>query len=170
MNSFTAENNQAPEMQQNLELLKGIPFFSYFPAKAMKLLAFLAERARLSPGDVLFEEGDDHGRAYLILSGQLNLLKQKNNEKDVIQHYGEGDFLGSFSLLGAIPALFTLQAATETTVLTINRKQFSKILEQFPETTKLSLAALLQELHHWERTNIHKAAACCLSRTGATVL
>jgi CRP-like cAMP-binding protein len=170
MSSYTAENNQVPEMQQNLELLKETPFFSYFPEKAMKLLAFLAERAQLSPGDTLFEEGDDHGRAYLILSGQLTLLKQKDNEKVVVQRYGEGDFLGSLSLLGALPALFTLQAATETTVLTIDRKQFSKILEQFPETTKLSLKALLKELHQWERMNIHEAAACCLSRMGATVL
>ena len=43
--------------------------------------------------------------------------------------------------------------------MTINRKQFSKILEQFPETTKLSLKALLKELHQWERKNIHEAAA-----------
>jgi CRP-like cAMP-binding protein len=170
MNSHTAENNQAPVMQQNLELLKEIPFFSYFPGKAMKLIAFLAERVKLSPDEVLFEEGDDYGRAYLILSGQLALMKKNDSEKAVIRHYAEGNFLGSISLLGAMPALFTLKAETETTVLTINRKQFSKILEQFPETTKLSLTALLNELHHWERKNIHQAAACCLSRTGVTVL
>ena len=63
-------------MQQNLELLKDVHLFSNFPGKAMKLLAFLAERAQFFPGDVLFEEGDDYGRAYLILSGQLTLLKQ----------------------------------------------------------------------------------------------
>jgi CRP/FNR family cyclic AMP-dependent transcriptional regulator len=170
MNSSTAENNQAPEMQQNLELLKDVQLFSYFPDKALKLLAFLAERAHLSQGDILFEEGDDHGRAYLILSGQLNLLKQYDDKEVRVQRYAEGDFLGSFSLLGAMPALFTLQAATQATVLIINRKQFSKILEQFPETTKLSLKALLQELHQWERKNIHQAEACCLRRTGATVL
>jgi CRP/FNR family cyclic AMP-dependent transcriptional regulator len=170
MNSYTAENNQVPEMQQNLELLKNVHLFSNFPSKALKLIAFLAERAQLSQGDILFEEGDDHGRAYLILSGQLTLLKQYDDKKVVIQHYAEGDFLGSFALLGAMPALFTLQAAAETIVLTINRKQFSKILEQFPETTKLSLKALLKELYQWERKNIHQAAACCLSRTGVTVL
>ncbi len=170
MNSFTAENNQIPEMQQNLNLLKNVHFFSNFPGKAMKLIAFLAERALLAPGDVLFEEGDDHGRAYLVLSGQLSLMKQYEDTKIVVQHFAEGDFLGSSSLLGAMPALFTLQATTEATVLTINRKHFSKILEQFPETTKLSLKALLKELYQWERKNIHEAGPCCLSRTGATVL
>jgi CRP-like cAMP-binding protein len=170
MSSYTAENNQVPEMQQNLELLQEVHLFSSFPGKAMKLLAFLANRAQLAPGDVLFEEGDDHGLAYLILSGQLTLLKHHDNEEVVVQQYSKGDFLGFFSLLGAMPALFSLQAATTTTVLTINRKQFSKILEQFPETTKLSLKALLVELHQWERKNINQAAPCCLSRTGATVL
>lgn len=170
MSSFTAENNQVPEMQQNLELLKGVHLFSNFPGKALKLLAFLAERAHLSPGDTLFEEGDDHGWAYLLLSGQLTLVKYYGKEKVVIQSYSAGDFLGSFSLLGAMPALFTLQATTAATVLTINRKQFSKILEQFPETTNLSVKAFLKELHQWERKNINEAAPCCLSRAGATVI
>ncbi len=170
MNSHTVENNQVPEMQQNMELLKNVHFFANFPSKALKLVAFLAERAQLSPGDILFEEGDDHGRAYLILSGELSLIKQYDDKQVVVQQYAEGDFLGSFSLIDAMPALFTLQAATKTTILTINRKQFSKILEQFPETTKLCLKALLNELYQWERKNIYEAGACCLSRAGATVL
>ena len=48
-------------MQKNLELLNELPFFSSFPAKAMKLLAFIAERSRFSSGEVLFEEGDTTG-------------------------------------------------------------------------------------------------------------
>ncbi|MGB3211439.1 MAG: cyclic nucleotide-binding domain-containing protein [Desulforhopalus sp.] len=170
MSSYTADNNQVPEMQQNLEMLKEMPFFSYFPAKAMKLLAFLAERAQVSSGDVLYEEGDDHGIAYLILSGHLTLVRQSGDETVIVQEYFEGDLLGILSLLGAMPALFTLRAASPTTVLTISRKQFSKILEQFPETTNLSLKALLKELHQWERKNIHQAGPCCLIRTGATAL
>ena len=170
MSSFTDENSQVPEMLQNLELLNELPFFSSFPAKAMKLLAFLAKRVRLADGDVLFEEGDDHGRAYLILSGQLTLMKKFEGEEIVIKEYISGDFLGSFSLLGAMPALFLLQANAETTVLTISRKEFSKILEQFPETVKIALRSLLKELHQWERKNTTEADVCRLTRTGATVL
>ena len=157
-------------MQKNLELLNELPFFSSFPAKAMKLLAFIAERSRFSSGEVLFEEGDDHGRAYFILSGQLTLLKNIGEEEIVIRKFIAGDFLGSFSLLGAMPSLFILQASEQTTVLTISRKQFSKILEQFPETAKISLRSLLKELHQWERKNITEAEVCRHARTGATVL
>ncbi len=157
-------------MQQNLELLHDVPFFADFPIKALKLLAFLAERAEVNADDILYEEGDDHGRAYLILAGQLTLLKQYDQENVVVQRFTIGDFLGFFSLLGAMPALFTLQAATKTTVLTISRKHFSKILEQFPETTNISLKALLKQLYQWERKNIQEAAPSCLNRTGVSVL
>jgi CRP-like cAMP-binding protein len=170
MNSYTEENNQVPVMQQNLELLKELPFFNYLPDKALKLLAFLAERATLSANDLLFEEGDDHGQAYVILSGRLALLKKWGDETITVRHYDTGDFLGSFSLLGSLPSLFTLQATTKSTVLTISREQFAKILEQFPETGKLALKALLQELHQWERKNLAEAGLPCLNRTGATVL
>lgn len=170
MSLYSEENRQVSEMQQNLELLKGLSFFANFPDKAMRLLAFLAERTTLSPDDILFEEGDDQGRAYLILSGQLRLLKKDGNEKLVVQQFGQGDFLGSFALLGTLPSLFMLQASTKTAVLSIHRDQFAKILEHFPETGKIALTALLQKLGQWERSNLAGAKTCCLKRTGATVL
>ncbi|KJS00242.1 MAG: hypothetical protein VR65_08960 [Desulfobulbaceae bacterium BRH_c16a] len=170
MNSSTEENNRIPVMQQNLELLKELSFFHYFPDKAIKLLAFLATRSTLSAGDLLFEEGEDHGQAYLILSGQLALLKKSEKESTLVRHYNTGDFLGSFSLLGNLPSLFALQATTKSTVLTISREHFAKILEQFPETGKLVLRAFLKELHQWERKNLTETDTANLNHIGATVL
>jgi len=170
MSSYTENNSQVPEMQENLELLQNVPFFSATPIKALKILALLATREHFGPGDILFEEGDDQGRAYLVLSGELTLLRKNDKEKPVALHYTKGDYLGTFSLLGSIPSLFVLQAATKVTVLTITREQFAKVLGQFPDTAKYALKALLKELHQWERKNIAEAGKCCLGKTGATVL
>jgi CRP/FNR family transcriptional regulator, cyclic AMP receptor protein len=153
MSSSTENNSQRPELQENLDLLQGLPHFATFPPRALKLLAFLAERATFTKGDVLFERGDDSGRAYLLLSGQLDLLLNTREEDQRIDHFTEGEFLGGFSLLTAMPALFTLIAAQPSRVLCIDRQQFSKILEQFPETGKIFLQALLKELYQWERRN-----------------
>ena len=173
MNSSTEEknnHNQVPVMQQNLELLKELPFFHYFPDKSLKLLAFLAKRSTLAAGELLFDEGEDFGQAYLLLSGELTLLKRSGEEARIVRHYYSGDFLGSFSLLGSMPSLFALQATADTTVLTIGREEFAKILEQFPETGKLALKALLKELHGWERKNLAEANTPGLNLAGATML
>ena len=170
MSSSMDDSKQISEMQQNLELLQDRAFFSALPLKAIKLLAFVAERQHFSSDETIFEEGDDYGRAYIILSGQLTLMKKNQNEKKVVQHFHQGDLLGTFSLLGAMPSLFLLKASSETTVLTIAREHFMKIQEQFPETTAVSLKALLREVYQWERKNLTQADLCCLNQTGATIL
>ena len=73
MSSFTEKNDYVPEMQQNIELLKEIPFFSTLPVKVLKLIALVAVRGSFSPGDLLYEAGDDPDRAYLVLDGCLVL-------------------------------------------------------------------------------------------------
>lgn len=170
MSSFTENNNQIPEMQQNLNLLQEQPFFSTFPPQAMKLLAYLAERSQFAKDEVILEEGDDYGRAYLVLSGQLALLRENDDTTTVIRHFEEGTLLGSFSLLGDMPSLFQLRATTATVALTITREHFAKIVDQFPQILALALKALLKELYQWERKNLNKAGTCCFQRTGATLL
>jgi len=171
MSSFTEKNNHMPEMQQNMALLKEIPFFSNFPVKALKLIAFVATRGSFTQGDLLYEEGDAPGHAYLVLDGSLILTTQgKITKNTVVQRFTEGDFLGSLSLFCCMPALFNLAAETKTTVLTLGRTQFSKILTQFPEIHPLSLKILFKEIHRWERTNISEAVPSCFTRIGVTAL
>ena len=158
-------------MQQNLELLKEIPFFSVLPVKVLKLIAFVSVRGNFSAGDLLYEEGDDPNRSYLVLEGHLVLTaKGKDGESTVVRRFTEGDFFGSLSLFGRMPALFNLTTETKTTVLTLDRKQFSKILDQFPEIQALSLKVVLKEIHQWERTNISEITPCCSTRMGVTAL
>lgn len=157
-------------MQQNLNLLQELPFFSAFPPQAMKLLAYLAERVQFAKAEIIIEEGDDNSRAYLVLSGQLTLLRGSGSTATVIKNFEEGELLGSFSLLGDMPSLFQLQAATAATALTISREHFGKIAEQFPQISGLALKGLLKELYQWERKNLSQADMCCLDRSGATIL
>lgn len=170
MNSSTENNNQVPEMQQNLNLLLELQFFSAFPPQAIKLLAYLAERVQFAKDEVVIEEGDDIGRAYLVLTGQFTLLRKIGETETAIKYFNEGDLLGSFSLLGDIPSLFQLRAAKATTAMAIDREHFVKIAEQFPQISGLALKGLLKELRQWERKNLSQANACCLDRSGATVL
>ena len=170
MSSSMDDSKQISVMQENREIIQELAFFSALPVKAIKLLAFVAERQHFNTDDTLFEEGDDYGRAYIILTGGLTLMKKNKTEQNVVQHFHQGDLLGTFSLLGVMPSLFLLKASSDTTVLTIAREHFTKIQEQFPEATAVSLKSLLREVYQWERRNLTKAEICCLNQTGATIL
>ena len=158
------------KLAHNFNILKKMPFFSAFPPQAMKLLAYLAERVQFAKDEIIIEEGDDYGRAYLILTGKLILQRGSGSAATVIRYFEAGDLIGSFSLLGDIPSLFQLQAATEGTALTIDREHFMKIAKQFPEISGLAFQGLLKKLYEWERRNLALAQTCCMERSGATVL
>ena len=171
MNSYMAESDRnTTEPQINFKLLHKLPFFTALPEKAMKLIAYLAKRTRYSATDKIIEAGDGMSQASLVLSGELTLADTSSATRYLIKRFQQGDFIGSFSLLGATPALFELRAETEVELLQIKRKEFTQVLHQFPEIYPLILKATLKELHQWERKNMQQAEKCCLKQCGVTIL
>lgn len=163
-------NRQVPELQQNLEILKEVPFFEGFPQEVLKLLAYLAQRGEYEKGDTLFEKGDDPGMAYFIVSGTTAVYRDGKNGEEQLRSYSAGEFLGCFSLLGPMPALFTLKAETRTRLLIISREHFSKVLEQHRDLAPLLRKAILKQLRRWEQTNLEELESCCLRKVGVTLL
>lgn len=163
-------NGPVPELQQNLAILKEVPFFEGFPPDVLKLLAYLSIRGDYEEGDVLFERGDDPGVAFSIVSGEVAVYRQGRSGEERLRSYAKGEFLGSFSLLGPMPCLFTMKAETATRLLVINREQFTKVVEQHKELAPLLRKAVLKQLRRWEQANLDELELCCLQKVGVTLL
>lgn len=159
-----------PELQQNLMILRDVAFFEGFPQEVLKLLAYLAVRGDYEEGDILFEKGDDPGMAFAVVSGTVAAYRQGENGEEQLRGYTEGEFLGTFSLLGPMPALFTVKAETRTRLLILNREQFSKVLEQHRELGPLLRKSILKQLRRWEQANLEGLDSCCLRKVGVTLL
>ncbi len=170
--SLSQENDkrQIPELQRNMEILKEISFFEGFPTEVLKLLAYLCERGEYEEGDILFEKGDDPGIAYYILSGSTMLYRDGSEGEEKLRGYSAGEFICGFSLLGPMPALFTLRAETRLEMLSLTREQFSKVLEQYVELNSLLRKGMLKQLRRWEQVNIEGLDTCCLQKVGVTLL
>ncbi len=161
---------QVTELQQNIEILKEVPFFEGFPTEVLKLLAYLCVRGDYEKGDALFEKGDDAGLACYIMSGSVALYRDGKNGEEKLRIYPVGEFVGGFSLLGPMPALFTLRAEEKTCLLILMRDQFSKVMEQHAELNPLLRKAMLKQLRRWEKYNIEGLDSCCLQKVGVTLL
>lgn len=163
-------SRQIPELQQNLEILKEAPFFEGFPQEVLKLLAYLSVRGDYEQGDAVFEKGDDPGIAFSIVSGTAAAYREGIRGEEKLRSYAAGEFLGCFSLLGPMPALFTLKAETRVQLLIITREQFSKVMEQHQDLNPLLRKSMLKQLRRWEQVNIEELDSCCLQKVGVTLL
>lgn len=161
------------EFQDNISLLRETSFFSALPMEVLKVLAYLCTRETFKSGEYLFRQGDDDGCAIYIISGTANLLYAHGDRECTVRSHGVGTLLGSLSLLGRMPRLFSLAAVTDVNVLVLEREKFVKGIKAFPESLPKIFQSLTRSISDWEKAFLSgHAESCetCLKKTGVSVL
>jgi CRP-like cAMP-binding protein len=177
MNSNTgkSETGASCEYEENLGILRQVDFFSGLPLEATKVFAFLCEREHFRKGEVLFEEGDEDGKAYYFISGKAELLRQHDAQWVTLRVFEAGDFIGRLALLGNVRRLFTLKADDDLTCLVLTKEKFKRALEQFPELMPKIMKVAVQNVNEWEKGFLKTCAAddrcdACRGRTGVSLV
>ncbi|MCY1041617.1 cyclic nucleotide-binding domain-containing protein [Corallococcus sp. bb12-1] len=96
----------------------------------------LVERFRardVERGDVIIREGDATDGLYVVLSGEVDVLKNGH----VLSRLKEGDLFGEISLLQKTPATATVEAARHTTLLRLPREDFDSLISSHPQVLML---------------------------------
>ncbi len=146
------------EFQDNLSILRQINFFSGLPIELLKVFAYLCTREVFKPGQTIFNQGDDDGRGYFIISGTAELIHEENGREQLIKTFGQGAFLGILALLGSMPRHFSLRVAEQITCLVITRTKFSKAVERFPEIMPKLIRIIVNHISVWEKRTIHASS------------
>jgi len=173
--SSSEKNNLTPscEFQDNLEILRQTYFFSGLPLETLKIFAYLCTREIFRQGEHLFRQDEDDGRAFYIIDGRARLERDDNGNKIEIRDYQTGEFLGGLTLLGETRRLFSLKSVTDTTCLVLNRGQFLKTMEQFPNLLARICNAVAKSIDTWEdRFLADRGDQCgdCMDRLGVTLI
>ena len=111
--------------------------------------------SRLERGDILFHEGDQGDRLYVIGEGKIKLGRTSSDGREnLLAILGPGEMFGELSLFDPGPRTMTATAVAETQLLGLGNDSLSGLLYGRPEVAKTLLAALAQRLR---RTNAHLA-------------
>jgi CRP-like cAMP-binding protein len=89
--------------------------------------------ASFAPGDIIFAQGDLGTEMFIILDGNVEIVKHINDESHILSKLEKGDFFGEMALLEAAPRTADAIARSETKVLVINGSQFDEMLRKNPE-------------------------------------
>jgi NADH dehydrogenase len=92
-----------------------------------------ARQAHYEPGEVVFEEGDTGDSLYMILAGQVQVIKRIGDEPQVIGTLGPGEYFGEMALLGRRPRSAGAQALTALDLLVLPGSDFSALAESLTE-------------------------------------
>lgn len=129
-------------LQQEVEVLRGIPLFARIESSKLKLIAFTSDRMTFRPGEVLCHEGEQGDAAYIVIRGEAEVSIATPQGPYYISTLGPNDILGEIAILCDVPRTATVTAKTEVDALVISKDLFYRLIQEFPQIA----IALLREL------------------------
>jgi NADH dehydrogenase len=92
-----------------------------------------ATQAHYEPGEVVFDEGDSGDSLYMILSGQVEVLKRVGGEQQAVRTLGPGEYFGEMALLGRHPRSAGTRALSALDVLVLPGSDFAALADGLSE-------------------------------------
>lgn len=97
-------------------------------------------------GDAVFREGEPGDTMYVVVTGQVRIVKKGTKEPIVLATLQEGAFFGEMAIVGHTERTATALAATDTTVIPIHASELEVLLKQRPELGAKMMRTLVRRL------------------------
>ena len=133
-------------MLERILLLREIPIFAELAPEDLELVANIAREEWYPRGAVLFHQGDEGNMMFVIVEGNLQVLRTVNGVEQVLTERGAGDFVGKMAIIESAPRSATLCAQTDVRVLAIDGETFKGILRERPDVSFAVLRSVSRRL------------------------
>jgi CRP-like cAMP-binding protein len=133
------------------DIVRKAPLFAALDDEAAAALIGSMTSSRLERGDVLFREGDQGNRLYVIGEGKIKLgLTSVDGRENLLAILGPGEMFGELSLFDPGPRTATATAVAETQLIELGHEDLKSFLSSRPDVGPTMLGALARRLR---RTN-----------------
>lgn len=123
-------------------LLQGVDVFQTVATEQLSHVASVATEVTRPAGSVLFRSGEPPEAMYIVLEGAVRLTRGDQ----VVTTARHGDAFGTWSLLDDEPQVVDATAASEVTLLRVDRVDFVDLLADNVELTRAVLKGIVQRL------------------------
>ena len=134
-------------MDEPNRVLAGVPLFSGLDAATLEGLAPFTFTKAFGPGDVIVEEGRTGNGLYVVLSGQVEVVKGLHSgHPQTAAILGPGEPFGEMALLGEWKRSASVRAVDEAECLGMDRWVFLTHLNTEPQLAVKLIQLLAQRL------------------------
>jgi signal transduction histidine kinase len=125
-----------------VERLRTVPLFSDLPTEDLERLSVGIEEIKLPAGILLFSEGDRGDRAFVVLEGQIEVVKATVGGEVLLAVQSEG-VVGEMALLEDAPRNASVRARSDATLLAIPKVRLDELLDSSPSASRALFKVML---------------------------
>jgi HEAT repeat protein len=140
------ETLQTVSTMERVLLLREVPLFADLPPDDLKQIADVAREEWYHDGAPICREGEDGDRMFVLVSGQVHVVKQSGQAERRLATRTVGDFIGEMAIVESAPRSATVRADGEVRTLVIEGDAFKAILRDRPEVSLAVLRGLSRRL------------------------
>ena len=133
-------------LEDDIGLLRAIPFFNGFSEEHLRLLAFSAETRNLSEHTQLYEIGHVLHSGYVVTSGRLTGTR-KEGTRETVRDIRRGDMLAERAMIVEATARESVRVTEAATAMQIRRPVFHRFLSEYPQAAMLVRDRLAKDLY-----------------------
>jgi len=137
-------------LNEEVEVLKGVPLFSKIEPAKLKLIAFTSERMTYGSGQEVCHQGDPGDSMYVILGGVADVLIDTDKGQIRVAELKKNGFFGETAILCDVPRTATIKASESLLTLKIKKDMFYKLVSEFPA---VAIEMMRELAHRVEDTN-----------------
>ena len=90
-------------------------------------------REHFEPNEVVFREGDRGDRLYVIVDGEVDVVRQVPGQGEVaLRRLGAGEVFGEIALISEQPRSASIRSVTTVNVLVVDREAFHALFSNLP--------------------------------------
>lgn len=136
-------------MNTAIRFLQHAYFFQDLPATVIEAIAAVCHPVEHQGGEVVFCEGDQGDRLYIVLTGEVQVWKNHGSpDASLLSEYGPGRLFGEMALVDRLPRSATALVTQQTKLLYLSRQDFHGLVQRYPElamSIMRSLSAIVRE-------------------------
>ena len=136
--------------ESDRELLRRVPLFAELSEEDLSWVADGGEPVELAGGDQLAGEGEPGDALFVIISGELQVVKRSRTTDVPIAVLGPGEVVGEMAIFEAQPRMASVRAVSSTRVVRIGRDVILELLSTRPSATLSMLRTVMGRLRSTE--------------------
>ncbi len=127
--------------------LRSIALFGALSEQVLEQFVAQLELVTPEPGEFLFREGDEGRDMFVVLSGEMEVLKQSKHGADArVALLGIGDWFGEMSILDVQPRSATVRALAPARLLRLRAADLDTLYRQDVKAYALIVLNVAREL------------------------
>jgi len=118
------------DKQDIKKIISSLHLFSFLEDETLDDLIKKFNIVNYNNGNLIIKQGSKGEKFYIVFSGKAKVIEVKNDEEIVLAYLKQGEFFGERSLLKDELISSTVKADSSMTLLELDKKDFTDIIEQ----------------------------------------